>query len=429
MGTHICRVAFVVLACLVTACGGGGSSSTTPPVGVNAQGNATHTRDDWPMYAHDAHHTSASSASLSGPLQASWRYNPQAISGDTFSTVDNAIATVTGVYVHWEQYGATVFAGGPSFDGISPAGQGLWTYCEHRDYDEGHWSSVFSGAFVFEDDGQQFLNLNTGVPMKTPAKKWSTGYDLWGESIADTSGLYSVNTFLADGADLFVYSLDASGGTRWTQNQQKSTKYSQDQAGGLVLAGGVLFYAPNYSDPSPFASGVYALSAATGTRLAYVSTLPTSELSADGQNIYLIENSSKLTARAQSDLHVVWSTTVTSTSPSPPVLAAGLVIVATTNGIEAHAASSGKLVWTAAVTVASGSGYSTAMAAALGSNTLLVTAWDGLHLLRLSNGSPVWHGTVAGAGTLVDPVIVNDPARGPTVYVTDGRGVIALVPG
>ncbi|MBV8340381.1 MAG: hypothetical protein JO343_10580, partial [Candidatus Eremiobacteraeota bacterium] len=91
--------------------------------------------------------------------------------------------------------------------------------------------------------------------------------------------------------------------------------------------------------------------------------------------------------------------------------------------------SSGKLVWTAAVTVASGSGYSTAMAAALGSNTLLVPAWDGLHLLRLSNGSPVWHGTVAGAGTLVDPVIVNDPARGPTVYVTDGRGVIALVPG
>jgi hypothetical protein len=381
------------------------------------------------MYAHDAHHTSASSASLSGPLQVSWRFDPQPISGDTFSTTDNAVATVMGVYVHWEQYGSTVFAGGPSFDGISPTGHGLWTYCEHRDYDEGHWPSLFGSAVVFEDDGQQFLNVSTGVPVKTQAKKWSTGYDLWGESIPDTSGLYSANTFLADGADLFVYSLDAGGGARWTQNQQKSLKYSQDQAGGLVLSGGVLFYAANYSDPSPFASGLYALSASTGSRLAYAAATPTSELSADAQNIYLIENSSKLVARAQSDLHVVWSTTVTSAGSTPPVLAEGLVIIATTKGIEARAASSGKSVWTSAVMPAYGSTYSTSMAAALGSGTLLVTARDGLHLLHLSTGSPVWHGTVAGAGTVFNPVIVDDPARGPTVYVTDGRGVIALIPG
>ena len=400
----------------------------TPPVGVNGQ-SAGRTRDDWPMYAHDTHHTSASSASLTGPLQVAWRYNPQPISGDTFSTTDNEVATVMGVYVHWEQYGSTVFAGGPSFDGISPAGHGVWTYCEHRDYDEGHWPTVFGSAVVFEDDGQQFLNVNTGVPMKTPAKKWSTGYDLWGESIADSSGFYSANTFLADGADLFVYSLDGSGGARWTQNQQKSLKYSQDSDGGLVLSGGVLFYAANYSDQAPFATGLYALSASAGTRLAYAAATPTSELSADAQNIYLVENGSKLVARAQSDLHVVWSTTVTPTGYAPPVLAAGLVIIGTTQGIEAYAASSGKIMWASAVMPAYGATYSTAMAAALGSGTLLVTAWDGLHLLHLSNGAPVWHGTVTGAGTVVDPVIVDDPARGPTVYVTDGRGVIALVPG
>ncbi|MDQ6766788.1 MAG: PQQ-binding-like beta-propeller repeat protein [Candidatus Eremiobacteraeota bacterium] len=411
----------------LAGCGGGGS--VTPALHGPGTPNGSTVRDDWAMYAHDARHTSTSVASIGGALKVAWRYDPQPITGDNFSSSFNAIATVSGVYLHWDQFGSGVFSGGPSYDGISISGQRLWSYCEHKDFDEGHWVSVFHSNVVFEDDGQQFLDVNSGAVVKTPAKKWSTGYDLWGESIPDTSGLYSANTFLADGADLFVYSLDATGAARWTQNQQKSTKYSQDQAGGLVLSNGVLFYAANYSDPSPFASGIYALDAASGHQVAYRSTIPWSEMSADATNIYLVEQGPRLVARAQSDLHPVWSVSISTTSYAAPVIVNGLVIVASGSGIEAHNAGSGSTAWTAAVPTALSPGF-TGMAAAGGSNTLLVASGQNLYVLNLSNGTEIWHGKVAGAvGSLENPVIVNDPSRGAVVYVTDGRGVIALIPG
>jgi hypothetical protein len=380
------------------------------------------------MYAHDAHHTSTSVASITGALKVAWRYDPQAIAGDTFSTTFNSVATVSGVYVHWDQFGTGVFSGGPSYDGISTSGQRLWSYCEHKDYDLGHWVSVFHNNVVFEDDGQQFLDVNSGAVVKTPGKKWSTSYDLWGESIPDSSGLYSANTFLADGADLFVYSLDSTGAARWTQNQQKSTKYSQDGDGALVLSNGVLFYAANYSDQAPFASGLYALDATSGHQVAFRSAVPLSDMSADSANIYLIEGA-QLVARAQSDLHQVWAASPSSPSYAAPVVVNGLIIVANGSGIEAHNASNGSTAWTASVPATTSSGY-TSMAAASGSNTLLVASNQSLYLLQLSNGTEIWHGKVAGAvGPIYNPVIVNDPARGAVVYVTDSRGVIALVPG
>jgi hypothetical protein len=415
----------LLLGVALAGCGGGGS--VAPSVHPGGQ-NLSTMRDDWPMYAHDARHTSASVASISGSLKAAWRYDPQPIAGDSFGTSFNAVATVSGVYTHWDQFGVGVFSGGPSYDGISIAGQRLWSYCEHKDFDEGHWVSVFHSNVVFEDDGQQFLDVNSGAIVKTPGKKWSTSYDLWGESIPDPSGLYSANTFLADGADLFVYSLDSSGASRWAQLQQKSTKYSQDQAGGLLLSNNVLFYAASYSDPAPHASGIYALDATSGTQLKYVATTPVSEMSADATNIYLVEGS-RLVARAQSDLHQVWSVSLSSISYAAPVVANGLVIVSTGSGVEAHNSSNGTVAWTASVPSFTSPG-ATGLAAATGSATLLVASNQSLYVLRLSNGTEIWHGQVAGVvGAVVNPVIVNDPARGAIVYVTDSRGAIALLPG
>ncbi len=65
------------------------------------------------------------------------------------------------------------------------------------------------------------------------------------------------------------------------------------------------------------------------------------------------------------------------------------------------------------------------MCAAIVSNTLIVTSFDAIHVLNMTNGSEIWHGGPAGAS---NPIIVNNPAVGATVYVTDGTGVIALVP-
>lgn len=421
--------AIALLGCGIAAaaigCGGSGAvpghglppGSTPPPAPV---------RDDWPMYAHDARHTSASAASIPGALKVAWRYDPQPLSGNSFGGMFGEVATSTGgVYVHFSQYGATVFAGGPSVDGVSTSGAKTWDYVEHRDYDEGHWPSIFNGGVVLQDDGEELLDVITGKVIKTLA----SSFDVWGETIPDTTGLYGANIFIADGPNLFVYAFNSSNVIQWKALQQTGTKYSNDNNGGLLLSNGVLFYAASYSDPVPNASGIYALNASTGVQTGHVATTPVSEMSADATNLYVVEQGSSLVARAQSNLGIVWSVNIASTSTSAPVMADGLVIVQTASGIEAHNAGTGKTTWTSPVSPAFAGGYSSAMCAALVSNTLILTAFDGLHVLNLANGTEIWHGTVSGAmGTAVNPIIVNDPARGATVYVTDNRGVIALVP-
>ncbi|MDQ6780115.1 MAG: PQQ-like beta-propeller repeat protein [Candidatus Eremiobacteraeota bacterium] len=320
----------VLLAFVLTACGGGGGGGATPGLPPASHGPIANVVDNWIMYGHDSRHTSASRANVNGRFQVMWRYDPQAASGDTFSALYNAVAMTTGVYVHWFQSGASILSAGPSVDGISVNGARTWTFVAKKDYDLGHWLSVFNSDVVFQDDEEGFLSSATGKLVSQGAKSWPYTFDMWGETIPDPSGLYGA-----------------------------------------------------------------------------------------------IETSN-LVARAQSDLHTVWSVSAVPASPSAPVLANGLVIIGTGNGIEAHDSATGRLVWTSPVQPA-GYGMLTGMCAALASNTLVVTANDGLHVLSLANGGALWHGTVAGAqGTVMNPVIVNDPARGATVYVTDNRGVIAL---
>jgi outer membrane protein assembly factor BamB len=186
-----------------------------------------------------------------------------------------------------------------------------------------------------------------------------------------------------------------------------------------------LFYAANYTNPSPNPSGIYALNASTGTKVGYVATTPSSEMSADGTNIYLEEGSNTLVARAQSNLAKVWSVNLASGSVGAPVIADGMVIVATFNGIEAHDAGTGKIDWTSSVQPGFSGSYSTGMAAALVSNTLVVPSFDGVHILNLTNGNDMGHSGPTGTS---NPIIVNDPSLGATVYVTDSTGIIALTP-
>ena len=62
------------------------------------------------------------------------------------------------------------------------------------------------------------------------------------------------------------------------------------------------------------------------------------------------------------------------------------------------------------------------LAAALGSDTLVVTATDGIHLLSLATGMETWKGMPAQAmGSVSNPVVV-----GNMVYVVDTSGLLAL---
>ena len=148
--------------------------------------------------------------------------------------------------------------------------------------------------------------------------------------------------------------------------------------------------------------------------------------------------SSRLTARRVSDGQVVW---VSSPLPSgagvqAPVLSNGLVIVATYQDVKAYNQASGVNVWSRPLVNASiafepqvglmvYSRYRTSMAAAEGSNTLIVTAGDGLYGLSITTGEQKW-GVVNGSADwarlfpniskrLFNPVIV-----GKKLYVIDG---------
>jgi outer membrane protein assembly factor BamB len=163
--------------------------------------------------------------------------------------------------------------------------------------------------------------------------------------------------------------------------------------------------------------------------------------------VYLIEGQDQLVARNQSDGSVAWSAMAMGAGTQAPLLAGGRVIVAATTGVLAFDAGTGTAAWTAPVTGAqadafnlmfsggcvAGSGQwsanefgnavaTTTLAAALGSSTLVVTASDGVHLLKLADGSEVWKGVpMMATGTVQNPIIV-----GSTVYVIDQGGLLAL---
>jgi hypothetical protein len=416
------------------------ATTTAVPVGANratfiAIAGAPQTRDDWITYGHDAKRTSASQGSINAPLSKAWRFAPPPPTSDPYTVVFDALAAADGVYLQWGSKGSFFgFGTGTNVDRVSPAGARMWSNTSWgADFNDGHWGSIYGTKFVYQDDGLGFLDLQTGV-----RASYSKGVDWWGETLPDASGLYISQNWHVDGPQAFIGTLSASGVIGWQQNKYGVTKEDisvADNTGGLALSNGVLFFDPTYytSGTPTFTTGVYAFNAATGARSAFASTTPQSHVSADATRIYLLEGTSgtSIVARAQSDLHVVWSTGVSGALPQTPVLANGLVIVGTGTNIQAFDAVSGAKVWTSStspsLTAYSSGVHTTYLAAALGSGTLVATAYDGVYLFSLQTGVQLWKGTVAGiSGTAHDPVIVNDPGHGSVLYVVDDTGLIAL---
>lgn len=435
---------------VVTAVAAGSAriSATTSGVSGQAQMTLVTVQDNWTTYGHDGHRTAASRASIKGPLKLAWSYTPVGTAKNSLLSTEYPLATTKVVVV---REGLSInfgFGITPSAEGVSPAGAHLWTYAMGSDADFGDWASIYNNKLVINDDGIRYVDLNTGKSVH------GGGVDYWGESLADSvAGLFLVNDVQIDGPGVFVSAYDTAGKSKWTQNSYRKCRGSASaMAGGLALNNGILFFAPAYSTGAdtihlPFGSGVYAFNASTGAPVTFKSTTPFSRLSADGANVYLVEKTS-LVARAQSDLHVVWSVSVTNPGEQAPVLANGLVLIATDADVEAYSAQSGHKAWTSAalsgaaahwsntsqgstcgyVTIPESQGPTATMAAALASRTLVVTAFDGVHVLSLADGHDVWHGPVAGSSGLGNPIIVNDPATGAIVYVTDFAKLYALIP-
>ena len=416
---------------------------------AQAQVTVMAVRDDWVTYGHDVRRTSASLGSVTGPLSLSWSYTPPGTAGHALSSVINAIGTVEGVFVRSSLNSGYGYGLSPAIDRVSPTGQHVWTFNMGTDADFGDWASLMGNRVIVNSDGARFVDQTTGVSAH------SNGVDTWGEILTDSSTLYFTNDVQIDGPGVYAAAYDSAFKSRWSANKFQSCRGSASAtAGGLALSNGVLFYAPKYNvgKPAtvlPFASGVFSLSASTGAQQGYHASTPYSRISADGSRVYLIENSTTLVALAQSDLHVVWSAPIANPGEQSPVIANGLVIVATSTDVEAYNATTGTKSWSSAalsgaaahwsstfqggncgnVQIPVSFGATATIAAALGSRTLVVTASDGVHILALGTGAELWHGRISGiAGTVGNPVIVNDPARGAIVYVEDYTKLYALTP-
>ncbi|MEO6209993.1 MAG: PQQ-binding-like beta-propeller repeat protein [Gemmatimonadaceae bacterium] len=406
-------------------------------------------RDDWTTYGHDVRRTSASLGSVTGPLSVAWSYVPQGTAGHDLVTVLNAIGTVDGLFVRTSLASHYGYGTSSAIERVSPVGQHVWTFNMGTDADFGDWASLMANRIIVNSDGTRFVDQTSGVSVH------SNGVDTWGEILSDSSTLYYANDVQIDGPGVYAAAYDSAFKARWTANKFQSCRGSAAAtAGGLALSNGTLFYAPNYNvgKPAtvlPFASGVYAFNASTGAKSAYHASTPFSRISADDSRVYLIENQSTLVALAQSDLHVLWSAPITGPGEQSPVLANGLVIVGTASGVAAYNAASGVKSWSSAtLSGAAAHWYSTyqggncgnvqipvaygataTIAAALGSRTLVVTASDGVHVLALATGIDLWHAQIPGvAGVAGNPVIVNEPNRGATVYVETTSKVYALTP-
>ncbi|MFT3771103.1 MAG: PQQ-binding-like beta-propeller repeat protein [Minicystis sp.] len=425
--------------------GGHGTAGGTTGTGGHGGSAPACGTDAWSTYGHDARRTSASDGCVNGPLTTAWRYAPEAAAGKKVNAVFNAVAQSDAVFVEWSANNDP-YLGTTAADRVDAAGQRVWTFDSGTDSNLGNWPSIAWTSLVLNEDGIYLLDLATGM------KTGGNGVDDWGQTLTDGSRLYVVNDSHVDGPGIYVGAYDQALKQLWQQNTYGMCRIDAgDVAGGIALDGGTLFYAPSYSLGQgvmlSFSSGVYAFDPADGTQKWFQDTMPTSGISAGGGLVYLIESDTNLVARKQSDGTLAWSAPVTGPGTQAPVLAGGRVIVGTAQGVSAFDAATGKDAWTATVTGAAaqafnlmfsggcvaGSGQwsgnqfgtavaTTTLAAAAGNGTLVVTAFDGVHLLSIADGKETWTGMPAQAsGPVRNPVIV-----GSTVYVVDTGGVLAL---
>jgi hypothetical protein len=401
----------------------------------NATAAAPGVRDDWVTYGHDGSRAGASQASLKGPLAKLWRYTPAAPSGTRpFQYVLNALPTADAIFLQWSAQSVlgSGYTGATDVDRVTTDGHRAWTFDGGYDTNIGQWGSVWGTRFVFQDDGIGYLDINSG------SRLWFSGVDRWGETLADTSGLYVDHRWHVDGPGPFVARMQASGARTWIANNYGTARGDgYDDIAGIALSGSTLFVAADYwaaaTVTNPPLPGVYALSKAAGARLAFAGTKPSSKISADATQVYLIENNNQLVARAQSDLHIVWSIAVTSPGQQAPVLANRAVIIATSSGVESHNAATGALLWRSPTInglnsyIGSIGGPTTTLAAALGSGTLIATSnSDGIHVLQLTNGHELSHYVLSYSNAVWDPVIVNDSTRGGLLYAVSRTGLVAF---
>jgi outer membrane protein assembly factor BamB len=378
-------------------------SAAPSPVPVPAPSPPSRTcgTSAWSTYAHDAARTSASDGCIDGPLRVAWTFAPKPIATRRAS-VEHAVVDTSGVYVK------ALSGPAPVLHALDDRGEERWTFDSHADVVRATWPTIAPHTVLVNDDGVYAIDIETG-------KNRGTEIDIWGDSLTDGTRFLVTNTWQEDGLGLFVGSYDLSGAPLWKQNKMYGARgIAVPNVGGLALDGGALFHAANYG--FPYRSSIDAYDPATGDRRWHVATVPQSAPSAGDGQIFVIERwgggageraRDRLVARAQTDGAVAWSREVEGARGPAPLLAGALVVVHARSGVYAFDRATGTPAWSVPlVRGAPPDSWSTTIAAAMGSQTLVVLTGDALHVLALSDGAPVWTGSPKpGARSLDSPAI------------------------
>jgi outer membrane protein assembly factor BamB len=384
-----------------------------PPVEKTARLPATapkHAFDAWPTYGHDAGRTGASTESCHGPLRVLWRFTPP-----SKAVAMHAIATKDSVYVSGQA------GDSPTVYAVSLSGKLRWSFDSHADVTRARWPDAALGRVILEDDGFFWLVPETGERV---GPDW---LDLWGQTLSDGQRLYVVNEQHLDGPGVFVGAFDRNVKPLWRANKYIEKRGRLDVLGAIALDGGTLFQAALFKGVA--LSGLFALDPANGRRRWLVPVYPASSLSAHNGRLFVVEidwrKKTTLFARSEQDGRALWSEAVADTDHQAPVIAGRRVVTyGPTSGVVARDVKSGRTLWSAELSAPGKErpGYSTALAVALGSRTLIAASGPELAVLSLDDGRVEWKGDADSShGDLHSPIVA-----GGRVYVVSRGSVLAL---
>ena len=373
--------------------------------------------DGWTTYAHDAGRTSASPGCALGPYAVTWTWTAEGGTREREARAHHVIADERGVYV------VGVKGNSPVAYRLDVRGKLQWHHDTRADIQRAHWPTLALGSLIVNDDGFYLLSPESGK------NRYDRGLDTWGQSLAAGGHLYLTNTWHVEGPGVFVGAFDREGRALWKANKFGSVKEDvMDDVGAIAVDHGILFQAANYRFGQ--SSGVFAFDALSGAPRWSKATMPVGDLSAASGRVFSLEKEARgkeprLVVRKAATGDTAWELAVPGVRSAAPVLAdhrvivdrgeGGLVALDQATGVEAWHGAAGKrhdkIAW------------STTLAAATGSGTLIVTSVDGLAVLSLVDGETRWAGAPDGLADVHSPVLV-----GTRLYVIAGGAVVALDP-
>ncbi len=387
--------------------------------------------DGWTTIGHDAERTYASGGCIPGALQEIFTYVPPTPpSGFVFvaNSRPRVIADLDKIHFYYPLKVSSNTHKLGMMNQVSLSGVSEWQNLEGFDAWQGSVpAKIAGGAFVSDDGFNRYNYLGGGSATQ--------GGDWWGNIVPDISRsrVYTVNDFDWHGDRIFIAAIPLGRNYNgnipvWTPFWKHSypwnpptggntwSGYSDALRGALALDDNTLYWARSFNhivDATwPWESGITAFNPDTGSQTWFVPASPTNSISVNDNYLYSIENA--LVARNKTDGSVAWTVPAQGTVDQGPLLAPGMVLLATTQGIFAYNSTTGAPLWNTPLPISSS--YADSVAAiALSSNTVVVTGTTNIYVLSLTDGTILWSGRPASlVGTPYSPVIV-----GNRVYIID----------